>query len=242
MNIILIYFSIKYKGDWDLIYKALEDKEKVKLDDLRTLEKSLEQNKMNAITILDMEYPNQLKKAYKPPFVIFYEGNKDLLKQKFTCATGNYLNKDIEKWVNDSIPHTKDKKAIITPLQKGVDELIYKENKLPSCIVLASGIDVLACSILKNEIRENTLVISEYPPETTVKKERTRGRNRIIAAMAEELILFSSNKKSSLMNLVTQFLNQGKEIYCFPEYSENSGNIELIKQGANLITKIEEIN
>ena len=30
MNIILIYFSIKYDGEWDKIYKALEEKRKSK--------------------------------------------------------------------------------------------------------------------------------------------------------------------------------------------------------------------
>jgi len=69
MNIILIYFSIKYKGDWDKIYKALEDKEKVSLSEIQELENELKNYKWKIGTILDQDYPKRLKEAYKPPFV-----------------------------------------------------------------------------------------------------------------------------------------------------------------------------
>ncbi|NQZ29304.1 MAG: hypothetical protein HRT98_02855 [Mycoplasmatales bacterium] len=64
MNIILIWFAIKYKGDWDKIYQALEEKEKISLRELKDLEAKMKKQDINAITILDLGYPNQLKKAY----------------------------------------------------------------------------------------------------------------------------------------------------------------------------------
>ncbi len=243
MNIILIYFAIKYKGDWDAIYKALEDKEKVTLKQLRILEKSINEGKVNAITILDMDYPNQLKKAYKPPFVLFYEGNKKNLEEKFICLTGNKLKQKNKKWIDESIDAVNSKYNLITPLQKGVDEYVYKNTKRKTCLVLASGLNIESYAIPINDINKDTIIISEYPKDVNVNKTRTRARNRIIAAMSDSLVLFSSNKKSSLMNLVSNILNQGKEVYCFPGTDkEEDGNTELIKQGANLITKISEID
>ncbi len=57
------------------------------------------------------------------------------------------------------------------------------------------------------------------------------------------LILFSSLKDGPINHLITNFLNLGKEIYCFPgDGSKQDGNSELIKQGANLITSIKDIN
>ena len=64
MNIILIYFSIKFKGDWDKIYKALEDKEKVTLKEITELEELIKKEKWNIITIIDKEYPEPLKQSY----------------------------------------------------------------------------------------------------------------------------------------------------------------------------------
>ena len=65
MNIILIYFSIKYKGDWDKIYKALEEKEKVSLEEITKTEENIKSNNWNIITIIDRDYPEKLKTAYK---------------------------------------------------------------------------------------------------------------------------------------------------------------------------------
>ena len=54
MNKILIYFAIKYAGSWDLIYKALEEKEEINIPEL---EDSLLKIKSKCITLLDDEYP-----------------------------------------------------------------------------------------------------------------------------------------------------------------------------------------
>ncbi len=240
MNIILIHFAIKYKGDWDAIYKALEDKEKVTLKQLHYLEGLINKQLLKAITILDLDYPKQLKKAYKPPFVIFYEGDKKLLQEKFICATGNDVNEENKKWIDESIHKITSKNALVSSLYKGIDEYVYQENKGKICLVSASGLDQ---PFFTHPVKEhpNQIIISEYPKGTNVKKERLIARNRIIAAMSESMILFSSNKDGGIMNLVSHFLNQGKEIFCFPGTAKsNDGNTELIKQGANLITSIEE--
>ena len=65
MNDILAYFAIKYNGDWDEIYSAINRKEKVDLE-----EKFILLSKCGKyITLLDNEYPSKLKGIYKPPFV-----------------------------------------------------------------------------------------------------------------------------------------------------------------------------
>ncbi|TCG10362.1 DNA-processing protein DprA [Mycoplasma todarodis] len=245
MNIILIWFAIKYKGDWDKIYQALEEKEKVSLRELKELERKMEKQEVNAITILDLGYPNQLKKAYKPPFVLFYKGNIDILKRTFMCASGNELNLNIKKWINNSIEEITYRHALVSSIYKGVDQFVLKrvlENKKDLLVVSANDVEepFLATNV---EPGEHILVISEYPSGTNIKKERLKARNRIVAAFAESLVLFSSEKDGGIMNLVSQFLNQGKEIYCFPGMDDGEdGNTELIKQGANLITSIKDID
>ncbi len=244
MNIILIWFAIKYKGDWDRIYQALEEKEKISLRELKDLELKMKNEEIQAITILDLDYPNQLKKAYKPPFVLFYRGNKDILKRTFMCASGNELNLDVKKWINNSFEEITFSHAIVSSLYKGVDQFVLKrllENKKDLLVVAANDVNE---PFVANKVEpgEHILIISEYPQKTNVKKERLIARNRIVAAFAESLILFSSEKGGGIMNLVSQFLNQGKDIYCFPGTDNNEdGNTELIKQGANLITTIKDI-
>ena len=64
---ILLYLTLKYNGDWDKIYKALQDKEDI---DYKDAEKVLDEYPGEYITILDDEYPAILKQCYKPPFVL----------------------------------------------------------------------------------------------------------------------------------------------------------------------------
>ncbi|TCG10885.1 DNA-processing protein DprA [Mycoplasma marinum] len=244
MNMILIWFAIKYKGDWNKIYKALEDKEKVSLNDLRKMEESLKERSIEAITILDLEYPNQLKRAYKPPFVIFYQGNKKIFKDTFICTSGNKLNDKIKNWIKKSNKEVSKHFSFVSSLYKGVDEVVIKhalDNKANILLVSSSGLNKPFFAH-KVEGQENILLISEYPNDVHVTKERLIARNRIVAAFGEKLVLYSSQKDGGIMNLVSNFLNQGKEIYCFPsEGDEDDGNSELIKQGANLILRIEEL-
>ena len=68
MNDILLFFSIKYEGDFYRIMNALEKKEKVDMNELELL---IKKNKDNYVTILDPNYPQMLKHLNNPPFVIF---------------------------------------------------------------------------------------------------------------------------------------------------------------------------
>ncbi|WP_339022443.1 DNA-processing protein DprA [Spiroplasma endosymbiont of Crioceris asparagi] len=77
MNKILLYFAIKYNGDWDKIYSALKEKEQIAKEDLNRV---INDVKYQFITILDNDYPEGFKEVYKPPFVLFYKGDKNILK------------------------------------------------------------------------------------------------------------------------------------------------------------------
>ncbi len=245
MNIILIYFAIKYKGDWNEIYKALEVKERVSLNDLKALEKKISNEEFKAITILDLDYPERLKKAYKPPFVIFYEGNKELLKGNLTLLTGDATNETLFKKIKDNSYEILQNKVCLTTMRKGVDEEVYKisiKHKIPTIFIAMDGLNnVTKASKLK--MSNDTLKISEFPNNTNVNKKRIHARNRIIAALSDQLVLYSSYKNSGLMNLVNQFLNLGKDIYCFSDFgNDEEGNSDLIKQGAYLITSYKDLN
>lgn len=79
MNEILLYFTTKYFGEWDKVYKALETKEEIVFEKMKQYAK---EQKNNYVTILDDEYPRKLKEVDKPPFVIFFKGNKELMNEE----------------------------------------------------------------------------------------------------------------------------------------------------------------
>lgn len=238
MNIILICLALKYQGDWDQIYNALEAKERVTIEQMNEAEKLVDTNEAKIITILDQNYPKQLKTAYKPPFVLWLNGNTNLLNNKLTCASGNQDDALTQERVAKFLGDIEQKYTLINPNFKGLDRTIIKNRKAPMIYISASGYNKANFNAKKDD-----LVISEYPNDTSPEPNKFRNRNRLIAAFAENLILFSSLKNGPINHLVSAFLNQGKEIYCFPgDGSEKDGNSELVKQGANLITSIDDLN
>ena len=66
---ILLYLALKHKGDWNPIYEDISKHVEINHEEA---EKLISTVKSSYITILDEEYPESLKNAYKPPFVLFY--------------------------------------------------------------------------------------------------------------------------------------------------------------------------
>lgn len=61
---ILIALWEQYNGVWEEIYKAIIEKKYIDEDLTPTVDTS------KYITLLDEDYPIELKQSYKPPFVI----------------------------------------------------------------------------------------------------------------------------------------------------------------------------
>lgn len=237
MNIILIYFAIKYQGDWDKIYQALDSKEKVSLKEISELELKIKTEGWNIITLLDLDYPKRLKEAYKPPFVLWYKGDRRLLQESFIAFTGNQVSENVKEWVNQFLPEVTKCNYIVTNSFKGVDDLVALKSQKPLLYIEASGLDKA------KQVTKDDLQITEYPYGMSANADTYRNRNRLTSAFAQHLILLSSEKEGKINNLVSNFLNLGKEIYCFPgDGSQTDGNSELVKQGANLITSIKDIS
>ena len=74
----LIRLAIRYGGDYFQIREALkrqEDPEEIPLQ--------------QAITITDEDYPGELLELKYPPFVLFWQGNKELLKRRKVAIVGS---------------------------------------------------------------------------------------------------------------------------------------------------------
>ncbi|MGL5205617.1 MAG: DNA-processing protein DprA [Metamycoplasmataceae bacterium] len=244
MNLILIHFALKYNGDFISIYNALKNKEIVDPFEIDELERRINNNEIRAITILDDEYPDHLKIIGNPPFVLFYEGNLSLINENSLCLVGDDVSEMTLKYMQQAVKQTSRHNILVTNFYKGLEEKIveyYLNNQNKIIFVSANG---LAKPYFASEviINSNSIIISEYPDGVNVNKKRLRERNRITSALSDALIIFSSKKESGIINLVTNFLEQGKEIYCYPgSQDEEDGNNILIKEGANLITSIDDI-
>ena len=249
MNKILVYFAIKYNGDWDQIYAAINRKEKV---DVSEMEKIVDRCECNYITILDSNYPIRLKSIYKPPFVLFYKGDITLLDNayKTIAVVGSrncslYGKKASEQIVKEL---TDEKFLIISGLAKGIDSIAHLtclENEGKTIAILGNGIGIYypdENKVLQETIANKGLILSEYPYSVSANKENFPKRNRIIAGLADGVLVTDCKNKSGSMITVSRALEMGKDIFCIPHpIGVNSGCNTLIKEGAKLVESVKDI-
>lgn len=89
---ILLAVALKCNNDWNRIYSYLSDNP-------QHIEESLTEEDIaraknftgNYVSFLDAEYPERLKQKPKPPFVLYYEGDINLLKRVDENGCKNHL-------------------------------------------------------------------------------------------------------------------------------------------------------
>lgn len=65
---IITFLAVKYHNDWMKIYTAIKNKELV---DSSLVHETIAGLTGDYVTIIDSNYPDSLKKIFKPPFVVF---------------------------------------------------------------------------------------------------------------------------------------------------------------------------
>lgn len=246
MDLVIIYFSIKYKGYFHDIYQAIKNKEEIDFNELLKIKKMLKEQKIKAITIIDDDYPESLKLINNPPFVLFYKGNKELLKENILLITGDFSNQHINKFMSDSLREIGKNHILISNFNKGFDESVinYSLNQKNKIIFVSpNGLNKPYFPNKEDQINfdpNHHLMISEYPNDVNLNQKRFYERNRITIGLSKAIIIASSYKRSKINALVSCALEQGKDIFCFPgEQNENDGNNLLIQDGAIMITSIK---
>lgn len=116
----------------------------------------------------------------------------------------------------------------IAVLGSGFAHIYPKENK-PLC---------------KEIINKGGAILTEYEPDSKPEKMHFPARNRIISGLSNGVLVVEAKERSGTLITVDYALEQGRDVFIIPGNitSNNSyGTNELIKQGAKLVTKVEDI-
>ncbi len=247
MEEILLYYALKYQGDYFLIRNAIKSYEKVDQQYFHMLKQTL---RSRYTTIVSDDYPSCLKSIQNPPFVLFYYGDLNILKQKTISIVGTRQPSEYGKTMAVSISrYVSDHNiVVVSGMAKGIDTYSHigamGEGK-KTVAVLGSGIDY--CYPQSNrgiyfQLIKDHLVISEYPGDTRPQKNYFPARNRIVCGLGEKLIVVEAKKQSGTMISVGYALDQGKEIICVPgRFTDKIGCNYLINQGAKILLELEEL-
>lgn len=143
--------------------------------------------------------------------------------------------------------------CIVSGLAYGIDSLAHEaalEAKIPTIAVPGSGLDddsiyPRAHTALAQKILETDgLLLSEYPPGTSARNYFFPERNRIMAAIADLIIVIEAQERSGTL-ITTRFgLDLGKDVCAVPGPIDSvlsSGTNLLIQQGAYPILSAKDI-
>ncbi len=213
----------------------------------------MEQNNIDIISIEEKDYPKLLRNIYNPPISIYIRGNKEILNKPTLAIVGCRQATNYGKYVAQNFSYNLSKSGFIieSGLARGIDKYAHQGTimaKGKTIAVLGNGIDTIYpkenINLARQILALDGAIISEYPLGATPEKMNFPMRNRIISGMSNGVLVVEAKEKSGTLITTDFALEQGRDVFAIPGNinSENSvGTNELIKQGAKLVTKWEEI-
>lgn len=210
------------------------------------------ENKTRTLSLLDKDYPANLKYIYDPPSILYIKGNILPEDTIAVAVVGSrratyYGLKNAE---NLGFQLAAGGITIISGLARGVDSAAHRgalKARGRTIAVLGSGLNKIyprENEELVEEIAQNGAVISEFALDTPPLRQNFPRRNRIISGLSLGVVVVEAAKRSGALITANFALEQGREVFALPgkiDSFTSKGTHDLIKQGAKLVESIEDI-
>jgi DNA processing protein len=250
-------FKLYHKlGNFKKLYETLKLKHNLENIDLEKEEKNFKKTGIEIIIYGSDNYPSQLKNIDTPPLGFYILGNKNLLKDNnklLIAIVGTRKSSSYGNKIAYQFSQQLSNLGIITVsgLAYGIDTYVHQgavDIHKETIGILGEGIITALKTAKKNLIEKilenNGLIISEFSPLTPGLPYHFPLRNRIIAGLSEGVIIVEDPLNSGALITAHYAFKYNKEIFVVPSnitYKSFEGSHNLIKQGARLITNIEDI-
>ncbi len=201
----------------------------------------------------DEDYPAALAEIYDPPPTLYLLGERRLPAGKSLAVVGSRMctryGEDVALMLGDQLARAG--VAVVSGLARGVDSFAHKgclRGKGRAVAVLGTGPDV--CYPPENRrlyeeiLASGGTVLSEYPPCVGPQKQYFPARNRIIAGMAQGLLLVEAAKGSGAMITVDFAMENGRPVFVVPgpiTSLQSSMPNQLMRDGAKPVLDVSDI-
>jgi DNA processing protein len=212
---------------------------------------ALEQE-VKIICLGDPNYPEQLSQIYSPPIILYIRGNSELLQRPAVAVVGSRTptpyGREMAKKIAGGLASRG--MLVISGLAWGIDAEAHQaaiENSGLTGAIFGCGIDVIYPSQHKDlaaRILSSGYLLSEFGFGTLPDKFNFPRRNRIISGLSRAVVVVEAAEKSGALVTADLAAEQGKDVFAVPGQADNpksQGTINLLKQGAALATKPEDI-
>lgn len=221
-------------------------------DDMFLALEQTEKEGIKICTVEDEAYPELLARIYDPPYLFYYLGNLEIgqgfclgvVGSRTATVYGKVQTRNLSRAI------ARQGWVVVSGMARGIDteaHLGALENGGKTIAVLGSGLKVVyppENKDLYRRISQDGLVISEFPPLARPEPVHFPQRNRTLAGLCRGVLVVEAKARSGALITADFALDHGRDVFAVPgpiNSPTSEGTNNLIRQGACLVTSIEDI-
>ncbi len=241
---------LQLKFDDDSIKEAL--KKRLVVDPKQEWEK-LQKLNIQTISFFEKSYPKLLKEIGSAPMLLYLKGNAELLREKSLGVVGTRTPSNYGKICVDAIVEklALSGLVIVSGLAQGIDALVHAATlnvNGKTIAVIGSGLNQIYprmnLPLAENILKNNGLIVSEYPLDTPALKQNFPARNRIIGGLSLGTLVIESKEDGGALITAKQALENNREVFAVPgpiNQPTSVGTNQLIRAGAKTVLCAEDV-
>lgn len=213
---------------------------------------ALRRARARAVLVGDPDYPSGLLDLTDPPVCLFVRGSPSAPWPAAVAMVGarrcTPYGREVAEWLARELSRVG--LSVISGAARGIDAAAHRgalAGPGTTVAVLGSGIDVpypRANRGLIDEVARRGLVVSEYPPGVEARAHRFPARNRLVAALAEGVVVVEGAPDSGSLITAEFAMDLGREVMAVPGAIMgplSAAPHSLIKDGAALIRGPQDV-
>ena len=200
----------------------------------------------------DKDYPQPLKNISDKPPHLFYLGEYSDKDHNAIAIVGSRTASESGKLFAEQLASAlaQHNITVISGMARGIDTCAHRgalKSGGRTLAVFGSSLDIIYPPEGKKnaaEIINKGCIFSEYPPGTEPYGPNFPKRNRIISGLSQGVVVIEAAERSGALSTAGHALAQNREIFAVPgspKSSTSRGTNKLIKDGAVLLTSVEDI-
>ena len=240
---------LEWKMSPALVPKQISRLEKIRLDEAEKIIELCNRNGWQIIDYDDEKYPKRLKDIVNPPAVLFIEGElPDIDESVVLGMVGTRKASEYAVKVTELMSRgvAQSGAVVVSGGALGVDSAAHRGAIMcggKTVAVLGCGFGtnyLMGNKSLRDAIKNNGALITEFPPLTPATKFTFPLRNRIISGISLGVLVVEASVKSGSLITANFALEQGRDVYAVPcsiLEPQYAGTNKLIDDGAAVATK-----
>ncbi len=208
---------------------------------------------MNRVALGEPDYPALLVDDHQAPGILFWRGDLAALQRPRVAIIGTrrctHYGRQIATQLGRELAEAG--VAVVSGLALGIDGAAHmgalSAGGAPVIGVVGSGLDVVyprRHARLWAEVGERGLLLSEAPPGAAPEQWRFPARNRIIAALADAVVVVESHIAGGSNHTVAAAIDRSVPVLAVPgpiTSSASAGTNRLLAEGCSPVTEVDDV-